>query len=110
LYEHEKTVNDNVQVNEAILDILADKVGQYEMLLTFLTDNQSRLIKAIASENTVMQPQSNAFLRKYNLPNASSVKKALETLTEKDMVYKASEGYIVYDRFFDLWLKRTFSF
>jgi hypothetical protein len=108
LYEHEKRVVSKQQVSDAILDVLADKRGQYEMLMTFLTDNQSRLIKAIAMEDVVSQPQSIDFLQKYHLPNASSVKKALDTMADKDLVYKTAKGYIVYDRFFDLWLKRTF--
>lgn len=108
LYEHEKRVVSKQQVSDAILDVLADKRSQYEMLMTFLTDNQSRLIKAIAMEDVVSQPQSIDFLQKYHLPNASSVKKALDTMADKDLVYKTAKGYIVYDRFFDLWLKRTF--
>jgi len=54
----------------------------------------------------VQQPQSNEFIRRFELPSASSVKSALTVLTEKDLVYQTSEGYIVYDRFLGLWLKR----
>ena len=36
------------------------------------------------------------------------VKKALTMLTEKDIVYHAPSGDIVYDRFLNLWLNRTF--
>ena len=35
-------------------------------------------------------------------------KKALDGLKEKDLVYHTANGYIVYDRFLDLWLKRVF--
>ena len=106
LYEYEKRVNTNKQVNEAIVSILADKGSQYETLMTFLTDNQRNLLKAIASEKKVAQPQSSEFIRKYELPSPSSIKKALEMLTEKDLVYQTPEGYIVYDRFLDIWLRR----
>lgn len=108
LYEYEKRVNTNKQVNEAIVSILADKGSQYETLMTFLTDNQRNLLKAIASEKKVAQPQSSEFIRKYELPSPSSIKKALEMLTEKDLVYQTPEGYIVYDRFLDIWLRRVF--
>ncbi len=40
------------------------------------------------------------------LPTLSSIKKALEVLKEKDLVYQTVDGYIVYDRFLDIWLKR----
>jgi hypothetical protein len=78
------------------------------MLMTFLTDNQLSLLKAIALENIVAQPLSNEFAKKYELPNSSSIKKALDVLKEKDLVYQGQNGYFIYDRFLDLWLKRTF--
>lgn len=108
LYEREKRVTNYQQVWEAILVILADKRDQYQTLMTFLTDNQFALLKAIAKEGIVTQPQSNDFIRKHELPSASSISKALEMLQEKDLVYRTQDGYIVYDRFLDLWLRRTF--
>ena len=41
-------------------------------------------------------------------PDLSTPQKALDVLMEKDIVYRTSSGYIVYDRFLDLWLRRTF--
>lgn len=108
LYERERSVTDYQQVNEALLSILADKASQYETFMMFLTDNQKRLLKAVAMEGMVAQPQSLAFAMKHALPSASSIRKALEVLKEKDVLYQTPEGYIVYDRFLDLWLKRTF--
>lgn len=108
LYERERSVTDYQQVNEAILSILADKASQYETFMMFLTDNQKRLLKAVALEGMVAQPQSLAFAMKHELPSASSIKKALEVLKGKDVLYQTPEGYIVYDRFLELWLKRTF--
>ncbi len=106
LYEFDKRVTDYQQVNEAILSVLSDKSSQYDTLMMFLTDNQFSLLKAIAYEGIVSQPQSNEFILKYNLPNPSSIKKALEVLKQKDLVYQTPDGYIVYDRFLGLWLRR----
>ena len=106
LYERERNVTEEQQVKDAIQVILADKTDQYSMLMTFLSDNQRRLLKALATEGVVVQPLSNAFIQKYELPSSSSVKKALTVLVDKDLVYHATEGYVVYDRFFDLWLRR----
>ena len=108
LYEAEHHVTDFHQVREAILSILKDKSSQYEMVMTFLTDNQRNLLKAIAKDNQVAQLQANDFIRRHELPSASSIKKALTVLLDKDLVYQTAKGYIVYDRFLDLWLKRTF--
>ena len=65
-------------------------------------------MRAIAKEDKVMQPQANDFIQKYELPSASSIKKVLDVLGEKEIIYHSPEGYMVYDRFFNLWLKRTF--
>lgn len=108
LYEYEKQVTDYQQVRESILSILNDKSSQYEMLMNFLTNNQLNLLKAIAFEGVVQQPQSNEFIRKHELSSASSIKKALDVLKEKDLVYQSPKGYIVYDRFLDLWLRRLY--
>ena len=108
LYEFEKDVTDYQQVREAILRILKDRYSQYETLLSFLTANQFNLLKAIAQELCVSQPQAQNFLRKHELPSASSTKKALDVLRDKDLVYQTSQGYIVYDRFLDLWLRHRF--
>lgn len=83
-----------------------DKTDQYETLMTFLSDNQRMLLKAIAREDIVQQPLANVFAQRHDLPGGSSVKKALAALLDKDIVYHTVEGYIVYDRFLDLWLKR----
>ena len=77
-------------------------------LMNFLTNNQLNLLKAIAFEGVVQQPQSNEFIRKHELSSASSIKKALDVLKEKDLVYQSPKGYIVYDRFLDLWLRRLY--
>jgi hypothetical protein len=106
LYEREKQVKDYCQVTEAILSVLSDKSNQYDTLMMFLTDNQLSLLMAIAREGIVNQPQSKEFVRKYDLPTLSSIKKALEVLKEKELIYQTQEGYIVYDRFMGLWLSR----
>lgn len=106
LYENENRVTDEQQVRESLHRILIDKGDQYETLMTYLSGNQRLLVKAIADEGIVAQPQSNDFIQKHELPSASSVKKALSSLMEKDVVYRTADGYIIYDRFFDLWLKR----
>jgi hypothetical protein len=63
-------------------------------------------LKAIAKEGCVESPMSTSFMRKYDLPTSSSIKTALDTLQEKDLIYRQESGYIIYDTFFELWLKQ----
>ena len=106
LYETEKKVEDKRQVVEAILFHINTLAPYYQTLTTFLTDNQLSLLKAIAESEIVSQPLSTEFVQRFELPGASSVKSALTVLIDKDMVYQAPGGFIVYDRFLGLWLKR----
>ena len=106
LYETDKKVENDRQVAEAILFHINTLAPYYQTLTTFLTDNQFSLLKAIAMDETVLQPLSNDFIKRYELPSVSSIKSALAVLIDKDLVYKTLVGYIVYDRFMGIWLKR----
>lgn len=106
LYEAEKNVTQTCQLTAAIEHIVYRNTVQYEELVTFLTSNQLSLLKAIAKEGCVGSPMGSDFLKKHDLPSASSVKSALETLIDKDYVYPTPQGYIIYDYFMDIWLKR----
>ena len=106
LYEQEKRVETEQQATDAILFHLNSMTPHYQTLASFLTDNQFALLRAIAQAGIVAQPQSNDFIKHYELPSASSVKSALVTLLDKDLVYQTPDGYIVYDRFLGLWLSR----
>ena len=106
LYEANSNVESIEQVNAAILSILAGREPQFESLSQFFTDNQFSLLKAIAKEGIVAQPTAGRFIKSHNLSGASSTKAALKVLEDKELVYRKPEGYIIYDRFMDLWLKR----
>ena len=106
LYETEKNVCSKAQINEAILHIVNQSSMQYEELINLLTDNQLSLMKAIAQEGCVVSPQGDEFIKRYNLPSASSIKTALDVLLDKDLVYRTQTGYIIYDHFLAVWLRR----
>lgn len=106
LYEANTNVESIEQVNAAILSILAGREPQFESLSQFFTSNQFSLLKAIAKEGIVAQPTAGRFIKSHNLSGASSTKAALKVLEDKELVYRKPEGYIIYDRFMDLWLKR----
>ena len=106
LYETEIQVDRIQQVNTAILSVLEGREPQFENMVQFFTENQFSLLKAIAKNSIVAQPTSGKFIKEHKLSGASSVKAALKVLEDKELVYRTNEGYIIYDRFMDLWLKR----
>ena len=106
LYETEMQVDSIGQVNAALLSILEGREPQFESMVQFFTENQFSLLKAIAKDGIVAQPTAGKFIKDHKLNGASSVKSALKVLEDKELVYRKSNGYVIYDRFMDLWLKR----
>jgi predicted transcriptional regulator len=51
---------------------------------------------------------SSAFIKKYNLPSASSVQAALKPLLKNDLVTQDGDAYRVYDYFFAEWLAKSY--
>lgn len=94
-------------VDEAIdynLNIASDT---YESLLRQMPEKQRNVFLAIAKEGRARNIRSGAFVSKYRLPSASSVSSAVKGLLEKDFVTQLDDSYVVYDKFFALWLRRT---
>ena len=106
LYETTKRAESVEQSNQVILSVVDTLAPQYEMMMTLLTINQVNLLKAIAKEHKIDKPQGAEFIKKYNLSSSSSVKTALDLLVDKELVYPEQDGYIVYDRFMAIWLRR----
>ena len=72
-----------------------------------LTDNQAALLSAIALDKAVTSILSQDFISRHNLPAASSVSLALKTLINREFIYKYNGSYIIYDRFFGMWLRKN---
>lgn len=106
LYEGGKKADSVELLRGTILSVTESKAPQYEYLTQMLTGNQFAVLRAIAREGVVIEPTGKDFLKKYKLPGSSSVKTALEMLVDKELVYRLSSGYIVYDRFLGIWLSR----
>lgn len=106
LYESFKVVKTVEQLHSTLLSVTESKAPQYECLTRFLTGNQFAVLRAVAKEGVVYEPMGKEFIKKYNLSSSSSVKTALDTLAEKELIYRQPDGYIVYDRFLGIWLSR----
>lgn len=92
-------------VDEAIQELIDEEEVAFENYYSSLTTNQAALLLAIAREKNVKSPMSQVFISKYRLPALSSIKTALESLSESQFIYQYQGGYIVYDRFFGMWLR-----
>ena len=74
-----------------------------------LSDNQLKVMKAIAKEKNVKKPTAVDFLIKHQLPSASSTLQSLNALLNKEMIYEDEyDGYRVYDVFYMRFLEKYY--
>lgn len=100
------TIEDVKQVAAKLLQSQEGKFYQYRSLLTA---KQWQLLKAVAKEQKLVQYNAQEFIKKYNIGNASAIKKGLESLQKKEMILHNTgveiPYYEVYDKFLMRWLQ-----
>ena len=105
LYESGGDITEREQVTEAIRTIVRENTMVYQNTIAMLPDKQLQVLKALAKEGKTATPNKGSFIQKYSLKAASSVSSALTSLVDKELVYRSQEGYSVYDRFMEIWLR-----
>lgn len=106
LWEFGAGVPDDETVESAVEELIETRDLEFHDLLRSQSDVGGRLLRGIAAEGPVAEPQSASFLARCGGLPPSSAASALEVLLDRDLVYLTPSGYVVYDRFFGLWLKR----
>ena len=96
------------KVNTAVDNILAQLNFTYSSLLFQLPPKQKEVLIAICKEGKAREITSSKFLKTYKL-TASSVQGAIKGLFDKDFVTNELGVYSIYDKFFDIWLKKQIS-
>lgn len=104
LYENGQDISRKV-INDVVNNLVDEQESIFSNYYESLTTNQAMLLSAIAQEKCASSILSQDFISRHHLPAASSVNLALKSLLEREFVYKESKGYIVYDRFFSIWLR-----
>lgn len=105
IYDHRNEEINKDLINIVISELIDEQATAYQNYLSWLTDNQQQLLRAIAAEGIVSTPLSQKFIKTHNLPATSSIKTALKALTDKQLVGRSPEGYFVNDIFFTKWLR-----
>jgi AAA+ ATPase superfamily predicted ATPase len=79
---------------------------QYRNLLTAI---QWNILKAVAKEGKVYKPNSKGFIEKHRIGIPANIQRAIESLLNKEMIYKGNDSngtfYSVYDLFLSRWLE-----
>lgn len=91
------------------IDYLLDLNSEnYETLWGQMSEKQRIVFRAITAEGKATNVTGGAFIKKYGLWSPSSVVSALKGLLDKDFITQEKDAYMVYDKFFALWLQRLF--
>ncbi len=106
---HDKRINEE-KVYMALRELLLSNEGVYYQYRNLLTATQWKLLKAIAVDEKVDQPYSQNFIHSHLLGTSAIVKRSLESLIAKEMIYHHTDldkpYYEVYDKFLMRWLQR----
>ena len=105
VYSNQTDQISEADINIAIQELIDEEEVAFENYYSSLTANQAALLVAIAKEQRVKSPMAQSFINKYRLPALSSIKTALESLSDSQFLYQYKGEYIVYDRFFGMWLR-----
>ncbi len=87
-------------------EILQENEAYYSTYKDMLSTQQWKLLIALAKEGGFASVTSGDFIRNYNLSNASTIRRSVKSLLQKQMIFKKDNSYYVYDVFFARWLTR----
>ena len=104
MYGEFTNIDDKDMLASAIKEQVESNAPYFENVVNLIPDKQYEVLKAVAKEKIVKEPTNGKFIAKYHLKSASSIGSAIKSLLEKELLYRTADGYIVYDRFFSLWL------
>lgn len=97
------------EAHETALAILKLNEGTFFQYRNLVTAAQWNLLKAIANEEQVFQPQAKTFIHKHQLGTPALVKRGIDALLIKELIfYNAAVEtpyYEVYDKFLMRWLQ-----
>lgn len=96
------------QVDVALENIVMSQEAQYKELMSLIPPKQKQVLQAIAREGRASNVTSAQFIRKYQLPSASSIQSAIKGLTEKEILTQEDGCYRIYDYFLAYWIARVY--
>ena len=111
---HELFLQNQKNIQPATLQAVKQKIMREKEAVFFqyrnlLTVTQWQLLKAMAKEEKVTQPYNKKFINTHNLGSSAIVKRSLESLLQKEMLYRDTSinepYYAVYDKFLMHWLQ-----
>jgi uncharacterized protein len=92
-------------VIQTLSDIFRENEVYYGEYRELLTKPQWNLLIAIAKEEGVSKVTSGSFIKNHDLSNNATVRRGIQSLLDKKIIYKTDAKFFVQDVFFAKWLK-----
>lgn len=91
---------------ETLQRVLHERASGYEGMWNMLTDNQQKIAMGLARYRSDMYA-SNEFLQLCGTTSHASVKRGIEALESKGLIWMSSKHWIFSDPFFALWIANS---
>lgn len=108
LYARGTTRIDTPDADAVFAEVLGEQEHLYYGFRAMITDQQWSVLSAVAKDRTVAEPSGTQFIERNRLGSTSTVRRALESLLEKELIYRDQDGFHVEDPFLAAWIRRTF--
>jgi AAA+ ATPase superfamily predicted ATPase len=93
-------------LDEVFKEIILQEAPLYSSYQQLLTTLQWKLLLALARDEEIENPYSQQFINRHQLGAASSVRRALEMLKEKEFVIDYQQKYFIHDTLLMRWLQQ----
>lgn len=104
----EEEICERETVETSLNEIIDFNAGSYREILSALSLRQKELLLSIVRNEPATGITSTSFIKENSLQSSSSVQAAAKKLIEVNLITKTDNAYSVADRFFALWLKKTY--
>ncbi len=99
---------DTDMIAEAKRNVILAQEDTYKDIISRFPPKQKLMLQAIAREGIANNVTSSAFIKRHNLPSASSVQAAIKGLLKTDILTQEGDTYRIYDYFFSTWMATEF--
>lgn len=93
------------ELDTAVTKVLRSENAHFSRIWTKSVPNHRLLLQALAQEHVVPHI-TDAFRQRYGLPHDATVRKALKTMIEDELVIRGDGGYRIAEPFFAEWIRR----
>lgn len=96
-------------LKQTIDNLIAGNATIFREMLSNVPEKQKELLYAIARDGEAERITSSEFIKRHNLPSASSIQSAIKKLLEKDIVTEINKTYSVTDKLFGMWINSIYT-